>query len=141
MADPQALLITQAAKEAVDFLGIPEADLSLAHAVVYVATAPKSNAVYKAFKAAMKAAQEGSLMPPKTILNAPTRLMKEEGYGAGYRYDHDEPDAFSGQDYFPPALKRRHFYDPVDRGFEREIKKRLDWWEKLRVQRREQENQ
>lgn len=135
-ADPQALVIANAAKEAYDFLGSPEGELALAQAVVYVATAPKSNAVYTAFKAAKRVAKEGgSLVPPKVILNAPTKLMKAEGYGTGYRYDHDEPDAFSGQDYFPEALGRQSFYHPVERGFEREIKKRLDYWARLRAER------
>ncbi|MDR1827790.1 MAG: replication-associated recombination protein A [Methylobacteriaceae bacterium] len=138
LADPNALVIANAAKDTYDFLGSPEGELALAETVVYLATAPKSNAVYTAFSRAMRAAKEyGSLMPPKTILNAPTRLMQEEGYGADYRYDHDEPDAFSGQDYWPRKLKRQHFYHPVDRGFEREIRKRLDWWEKLRKERRD----
>jgi putative ATPase len=137
LADPQALVIANAAKDAFDFLGSPEGELALAQAAVYLATAPKSNAVYTAWKAAMRTAKEhGSLMPPKTILNAPTKLMKSEGYGAGYSYDHDAPDAFSGQDYWPEALGRQHFYAPVDRGFEREVRKRLDWWEKLRRERR-----
>lgn len=135
-ADPQALVVANAAKEAYDFLGSPEGELALAQAVVYVATAPKSNAVYTAFKAAMRVAKEGgSLVPPKVILNAPTKLMKAEGYGTGYRYDHDEPDAFSGQNYFPEALGRQNFYRPVERGFEREIKKRLDYWARLRSER------
>jgi putative ATPase len=136
LADPQALVITLAAKDAYDYLGSPEGELALAEATVYLATAPKSNAVYKAFGAATHAAKEGgSLSPPKTILNAPTKLMKGEGYGAGYRYDHDEADAFSGQDYFPDALGRQSFYDPPERGFEREIRKRLDYWAKLRQDR------
>lgn len=136
MADPQALVITNAAKDAYDYLGSPEGELALAQACVYVATAPKSNALYTAFKAATRTAKEhGSLAPPKIILNAPTKLMKQEGYGSGYRYDHDEPDAFSGQDYFPDALGRQTFYHPPDRGFEREIRKRLDWWAKLRKER------
>ena len=135
-ADPQALVGANAAKEAYDFLGSPEGELALAQAVVYVATAPKSNAVYTAFKAAKRVAKEGgSLVPPKVILNAPTKLMKSEGYGTGYRYDHDEPDAFSGQDYFPEALGRQSFYHPVERGFEREIKKRLDYWARLLAER------
>ena len=138
MADPQALVIANAAKDAFDFLGSPEGELALAQAAVYLATAPKSNALYTAYKAATRVAKEhGSLMPPKTILNAPTKLMKQIGYGESYRYDHDEPDAFSGQDYWPEKLGRREFYDPVDRGFEREIRKRLDWWEKLRKERGE----
>ena len=106
--------------------GSPEGELAIVEAVVYVATAPKSNAVYTAFKTAMAAAKEfGSLVPPRHILNAPTKLMKGEGYGEGYRYDHDEPDAFSGQNYFPDAMGRRSFYQPVERGFEREIRKRM----------------
>jgi len=133
LADPQALVIANAAKDAYDFLGSPEGELAIAQAVIYVATAPKSNAAYAAFGEAMRTAKEaGSLLPPKHILNAPTRLMKEEGYGAGYAYDHDVPDAFSGQDYFPEALGRRQFYDPPERGFEREIRKRLEYWAKLR---------
>jgi len=136
LADPQALTVALAAKDAYDYLGSPEGELALAEAAVYLATAPKSNAVYTAFKAATQVAKEGgSLMPPKTILNAPTGLMRREGYGSGYRYDHDEPDAFSGQDYFPEALGRRTFYDPPDRGFEREIRRRLDYWAKLRQER------
>jgi len=136
LADPQALVICNAAKEAYDFLGSPEGELAIAQAVIYVATAPKSNAAYKAYGAAMAAAKEGgSLLPPKHILNAPTRLMKSEGYGAGYDYDHDAPDVFSGQDYFPEALGRRQFYDPPERGFEREIRKRLEYWAKLRKER------
>ncbi len=136
LADPQALVITNAAKDAYDFLGSPEGELALAEAVIYVATAPKSNATYTAFGAAMRAAKEaGSLLPPKHVLNAPTRLMKTEGYGAGYEYDHDSEDAFSGQDYFPEGLGRQQFYDPPNRGFEREIKTRLDYWAKLRKQR------
>jgi putative ATPase len=137
LADPQALVIANAAKDAYDVLGSPEGELALAEAVVYLATAPKSNAVYTAFKAAMRAAKEGgSLMPPKTILNAPTKLMKSESYGADYRYDHDESEAFSGQDYWPEKLGRQRFYEPVERGFEREIRKRLEWWAKLREERR-----
>ncbi len=136
MADPQALVIANAAKDAYDYLGSPEGELALAQACVYLATAPKSNALYTAFKSAMRTAKEhGSLAPPKHILNAPTKLMKSEGYGTGYRYDHDEPDAFSGQDYFPEALGRQKFYDPPDRGFEREVRKRLDYWAKLRKER------
>jgi putative ATPase len=136
MADPQALVVANAAKDAYDFLGSPEGELAFAEACVYLATAPKSNAVYTAFKAATRAAKEnGSLLPPKHILNAPTKLMKEEDYGAGYRYDHDEADAFSGQDYFPEKMGRQTFYDPPDRGFEREVRKRLDYWAKLRKER------
>lgn len=136
LADPQALVVANAAKDAYDFLGSPEGELALAQACVYLATAPKSNAVYTAYKAARRAAREnGSLLPPKHILNAPTKLMKEESYGAGYRYDHDEPDAFSGQDYFPEKMGRQTYYDPPDRGFEREIRERLDYWAKLRRER------
>jgi putative ATPase len=136
LADPQALVICNAAKEAYDFLGSPEGELAIAQAVIYLATAPKSNAAYKAYGAAMAAAKEGgSLLPPKHILNAPTKLMKSEGYGSGYDYDHDAPDAFSGQDYFPEALGRQQFYDPPERGFEREIRKRLEYWAKLRKER------
>jgi putative ATPase len=138
LADPQALVIANAAKDAYEYLGSPEGELALAQAAVYLATAPKSNAVYTAFKASMQAAKQGgSLLPPKRILNAPTKLMKDEGYNAGYRYDHDEPDAFSGQDYFPDALGRQSFYQPVERGFEREIRKRMDYWSKLRRERGE----
>jgi putative ATPase len=136
LADPQALVIAIAAKDAYDYLGSPEGELALAQATVYLATAPKSNAVYTAFSAATRVAKQGgSLLPPKTILNAPTKLMKGEGYGEGYRYDHDQPEAFSGQDYFPEQLGRQTFYDPPDRGFEREIRKRLDYWAKLRRER------
>jgi putative ATPase len=136
LADPQALVVANAAKDAYDFLGSPEGELALAEAVIYIATAPKSNATYTAFGAAMRTAKEaGSLLPPKHILNAPTRLMKSEGYGSGYAYDHDEQDAFSGQDYFPEQLGRRQFYDPPERGFEREIRKRLEYWAKLRRER------
>ncbi|MBP1882540.1 replication-associated recombination protein A [Sinorhizobium mexicanum] len=136
LADPQALVICNAAKDAYDYLGSPEGELALAEACVYVATAPKSNAVYTAYKSAMRAAKEnGSLLPPKHILNAPTKLMKGEGYSEGYRYDHDEPDAFSGQDYFPEKMGRKTFYDPPERGFERELRKRLEWWAKLRRER------
>jgi putative ATPase len=137
LADPQALVVANAAKDAYDFLGSPEGELALAQAVVYCATAPKSNALYAAYKGATALAKEhGSATPPKTILNAPTRLMKQEGYGQGYRYDHDEPDAFSGQDYWPEKIGRQRLYRPVERGFEREIGKRLDWWERLRRERR-----
>ena len=136
MADPQALVVANAAKDTYDYLGSPEGELALAQACVYLATAPKSNALYVAFKSAMRVAKEaGSLPPPKHILNAPTKLMKEEGYGTGYLYDHDQPDAFSGQDYFPERLGRQKFYDPVDRGFERDIGKRIDYWAKLRAER------
>jgi putative ATPase len=136
MADPQALAVANAAKEAFDFLGSPEGELALAQATIYLATAPKSNAAYAAYGAARRIAKEhGSLMPPKTILNAPTKLMKSIGYGSGYAYDHDAPDAFSGQDYWPEALGRQRFYAPSERGFEREVRKRLEWWQKLRRER------
>ena len=136
MADPQALVVTNAAKDAYDFLGSPEGELAIAQAVIYVATAPKSNAAYLAYGNAMRAAKQGgSLLPPKIILNGSTKLMKSEGYGTDYIYDHDAPDAFSGQNYFPDALGRQTFYDPPDRGFEREIRKRLDYWAKLREER------
>ncbi len=138
-ADPQALPIAIAAAEAYDRLGSPEGELAIAQAVVHLATAPKSNAVYVAFKAAMKAArQSGSAPPPKIILNAPTKLMQQEGYGEGYLYDHDQPDAFSGQHYFPDGMGRMRFYQPPERGFEREINKRLQYWERLRQQRRKE---
>jgi putative ATPase len=136
LADPQALVVANAAKDAYDFLGSPEGELALAEAVIYVATAPKSNATYLAFGAAKRMAKEaGSLLPPKHILNAPTKLMKTEGYGSGYEYDHDAEEAFSGQDYFPEQLGRQKFYDPPERGFEREIRRRLEYWAKLRRER------
>ena len=139
LADPQALLIANAAKDAYDYLGSPEGELAFADACIYLATAPKSNAGYVAFNKALRSAREnGSLMPPKSILNAPTKLMKQEGYSEGYHYDHDEPDAFSGQEYFPEKMGHEHYYDPPERGFEREIRKRLEWWEKLRKERREE---
>ncbi|MFD2239043.1 replication-associated recombination protein A [Aureimonas populi] len=136
LADPNALVVANAAKDAYDYLGSPEGELALAQATVYLAAAPKSNAVYKAFKAAMRTAKEnGSLLPPRHILNAPTKLMKGEGYGAGYRYDHDEPDAFSGQDYFPTELGRQSFYRPTEFGMERRIAERMENWERLRRER------
>ena len=136
LADPEAVHQALAAKDTYDFLGSPEGELAIAQAVVYVASAPKSNALYKAYKAATeRARQTGSLMPPKIILNAPTKLMKQQEYGAGYRYDHDQPDAFSGQNYFPDGLGREKYYDPVERGFEREVKRRLEYWSKLRKDR------
>ena len=137
LADPQALAIANAAKDAYDFLGSPEGELAIAQAVIYLATAPKSNAAYAAYKGAMRTAKEaGSLVPPKHILNAPTKLMKEEGYSEGYEYDHDSEEAFSGQDYFPEKLGRQEFYHPVERGFEREIKKRMEYWAKLRGEKK-----
>jgi putative ATPase len=137
LADPQALVVANAAKDAFDFLGSPEGELALAQVTVYLACAPKSNAVYNAYKAATRAAKAaGSLAPPRTILNAPTGLMRRIGYGEGYRYDHDEPDAFSGQDYWPEALGRQHFYEPTDRGMETRYRERLAYWERLRQERR-----
>ncbi|BCW88964.1 Replication-associated recombination protein A [Alphaproteobacteria bacterium SO-S41] len=136
LADPQALTIAIAAKDTYDFLGSPEGELAIAEALVYCATAPKSNALYKGFGAARGAAKAtGSLMPPKHILNAPTKLMKNEGYGAGYNYDHDAEDGFSGQNYFPDGMDRPALYQPKDKGFEREIAKRLAFWSKLRTER------
>jgi putative ATPase len=136
LADPQALPQCIAAWEAFERLGSPEGELALAQALVYLATAPKSTAVYSALKQAQKKAQEtGSLMPPKCILNAPTKLMQREGYGKGYIYDPDTPESFSGQNYFPEETGRLSFYTPVRRGFEREIEKRLAYWAKLRVQK------
>ncbi len=136
LADPQALVQALAAKDVYDFLGTPEGELALAQATVYLATAPKSNAAYMAYNASMRAAKEhGSLAPPKHILNAPTRLMAEEGYGRDYDYDHNAPDAFSGQNYFPDGMQRQQFYAPPGRGFEAELKKRLEHWAKLRRER------
>ncbi len=136
LADPDALPQSIAAWEAFERLGSPEGELAIAQCVVYLGTAPKSNAAYRAFSAARSAAEEtGSLMPPKHILNAPTRLMKQLGYSKGYEYDHDAPEAFSGQNYFPDGMARQEFYRPVERGFEREIRKRLDYWSKLRAER------
>jgi putative ATPase len=140
LADPAALPQAIAAWEAYDRMGSPEGDLAVAQLVLYLATAPKSNAGYRAFGTAQRAAKEtGSLMPPKHILNAPTRLMKQLGYGKGYEYDHDTEEGFSGQNYFPDGMPRRRFYQPVERGFEREVKKRLESWEKLRAKREEDE--
>ncbi len=136
LADPQALVVCNAARDAYDFLGSPEGELAIAQAVIYVATAPKSNAAYVAYGAARKVAKDaGSLLPPMHILNAPTRLMQDEGYGRGYAYDHDAEDAFSGQNYFPEQLGRQTFYDPPERGFSREMRKRLEYWAKLRRER------
>ena len=136
LADPQAVQQALAAKDTFDFLGSPEGELALAQATVYIATAPKSNALYTAFKAASQRAKEtGSLAPPKIILNAPTKLMKQQEYGAGYQYDHDQPEAFSGQNYFPDGMGREQYYSPVERGFEREVRKRLDYWARLRKER------
>lgn len=133
LADPQAVQHALISYQSYERLGSPEGELNLANTAVYLASAPKSNAVYIAFKKAMAAAEDtGSLPPPKRILNAPTKLMKQQGYGQGYVYDHDAPDAFSGQDYFPESLPRSSYYHPVERGFERDIKKRLEYWTKLR---------
>jgi putative ATPase len=138
MADPQALPFAVTAWENYERLGSPEGELALAQLVIYLATAPKSNAAYVAFGAAKRAAaQYGSLMPPKHILNAPTKLMKDIGYGADYQYDHDSEEGFSGQNYFPDGMKREEFYTPVERGFEREVKKRLDYWAELRRKRQQ----
>lgn len=136
LADPQALTQTLAAWQSFERLGSPEGELALAQAVIYLATAPKSNAAYKAYKESVRSAREtGSLSPPMHILNAPTSLMKDLGYGKGYAYDHDAEDGFSGQNYFPENMPRREFYRPVERGFEREVRKRLDYWGKLRAER------
>ena len=141
MADPQALPFCIAARDAYEMLGTPEGELALAQAVVYLASAPKSNAVYTAFAEARALARSsGSPMPPMVILNAPTKMMKGQGYGEGYIYDHDTPEGFSGQDYFPDKLGRQEFYRPVERGFEREIKKRLDYFARLRAKKRDGED-
>jgi len=133
LADPDALVQALSAWDAYQRLGSPEGELAVAQCVIYLATAPKSNAAYRAFGAAMREAKRtGSLMPPKHILNAPTGLMKDLGYGENYQYDHDAEDAFSGQNYFPDDMARQTFYQPVERGFEREIAKRLAYWAKLR---------
>jgi putative ATPase len=136
LADPNALLQAIAAKDTYDFLGSPEGELALAQATIYLATAPKSNAGYVAFGAARRAAEEGgSLLPPKHILNAPTKLMKQEGYGRGYAYDHNEEEAFSGQNYFPDSMARHSFYAPTAFGYEAEVKARLDRWAELRAKK------
>ncbi|RRN61826.1 replication-associated recombination protein A [Caulobacter sp. 602-1] len=132
-ADPLSLLLTTAAKDAYDFLGSPEGELALAQAVVHMASAPKSNAVYNAYKAARRAAKEtGSLMPPSHILNAPTKLMKSLGYGDGYAYDHDVEGGVSGQNYFPDGMERRRFYDPKSVGAEAKVRERLEAWSQVR---------
>jgi putative ATPase len=136
LADPQAVVQALAAKDVYDFLGSPEGELAIVQAVIYLATAPKSNAAYTAHHLAGRdAKQYGSLMPPMHILNAPTKLMKELGYGKDYAYDHNEEDAFSGQNYFPDNMQRKNYYNPVERGFEREIIKRLDYWNKKRAEK------
>ena len=136
LADPNALTQSVAAWEAYERLGSPEGELALVQCILYLATAPKSNAAYKAEKAAKRLAKEtGSLMPPAHILNAPTKLMKDIGYGSGYAYDHDAEDGFSGQNYFPDDFRRPNIYQPRDTGFEREIAKRLQYWDTLRSKR------
>lgn len=141
LADPHALPQTVAARDAYQMLGSPEGELALAQAVIYLAAAPKSNAVYTAFKSATRLAKKtGSPTPPKVILNAPTKLMKDTGYGEGYVYDHDTPDGFSGQEYFPEKIGRQTFYQPVERGFERDIKKRLDYFVRLRSKKADEDN-
>ncbi len=135
-ADPMALVLANAAKDTYDFLGSPEGEIALAQLVVHLASAPKSNAVYTAFTAAQKAAREtGSLAPPAHILNGPTRLMKDLGYGKGYAYDHDEDSGFSGQNYFPDGMARRTFYKPTGRGAEARIKERIEFWSAERDKR------
>lgn len=142
LADPQALIHAVAAQQSYERLGSPEGELSLANAATYLATAPKSNAVYTAWKKAENAAKtSGSLTPPQHILNAPTALMKDQGYGKGYQYDHDSPHGFSGQTYFPEKMGRQTYYHPVERGFERDIQKRLEYWEKLREAFRKEEKE
>ena len=136
LADPNALLQCLAAKEMYDFLGSPEGEIGIVQACLYLATAPKSNATYAAQKAAWRSAKEtGSLMPPPHILNAPTRLMKDIGYGKGYAYDHDADEGFSGQDYWPEEMERQTFYEPADRGFEAKIRERIAYWNELREKR------
>jgi putative ATPase len=136
LADPQALTQCIAAKEAYQYLGSPEGELAIVQACLYCAAAPKSNAAYAAQKAAWKSAREtGSLMPPQNILNAPTKLMKDIGYGEGYSYDHDAEGGFSGDNYWPEGMEPQAYYQPVERGFEREVKKRMDYWERLRRER------
>ncbi len=138
LADPQALPLAIAGRQTYETLGSPEGELALAQVAVYLALAPKSNALYTAFGAALESASEtGHLDPPPTILNAPTKLMKEMGYGEGYLYDHDTPKGFSGQNYFPSELGRKNYYQPVERGFEREMKKRIDYFSKLRSLRKD----
>lgn len=136
LADPQALTQCLAAKQAYEFLGSPEGELAIVQACLYLATAPKSNAIYKAQKSATSAAkQSGSLMPPQNILNAPTKLMKEIGYGEGYSYDHEADDGFSGDNYWPEEMEPQSFYEPEERGFERKIRERIAYWDKLRKER------
>jgi putative ATPase len=137
LADPQALVQCIAAKDTYDFLGSPEGEIAIVQACLYLATAPKSNAAYVAQKAAWRSAKEtGSLMPPRNILNAPTKLMKQIGYGKGYRYDHDAPEGFSGDNYWPEEMQPQKFYEPTDRGFEKKIADRIAWWEERRAELR-----
>jgi putative ATPase len=136
LADPQALVQALSAWDAYDRLGSPEGELAIAQCVIYLGTAPKSNAAYEAMSGANEAARKtGSLTPPKHILNAPTRLMKDLGYGKGYNYDHNTAEGFSGQNYFPDGMARERFYQPVERGFEREILKRIEYWDRLRTKK------
>jgi putative ATPase len=136
LADPAALTQCLAAKEAYEFLGSPEGELAIVQACVYCAAAPKSNAAYAAQKASFASAKKtGSLMPPPHILNAPTSLMKDIGYGEGYAYDHNDPDGFSGDDYWPEGMEPQVYYEPVERGFERKVKERIAYWNKLRADR------
>jgi putative ATPase len=137
LADPGALPFALAAWDAYERIGSPEADLIVVQLVIYLATAPKSNAAYVAYNAVKRVAEEsGSLAPPKHILNAPTKLMRELGSGEGYQYDHDTQDGFSGKNYFPDGMARQEFYKPVERGFERDIKKRIDYWNNLRTKKK-----
>ena len=138
LADPQALVQCLAAKDAYEFLGSPEGELAIVQACLYLATAPKSNAAYAAQKAAWRSAREtGSLMPPQNILNAPTKLMKDIGYGAGYAYDHDADEGFSGANYWPEEMQPQSYYEPVERGFERKVRERIAYWERLRAERKD----
>ena len=133
LADPQALVQYLSAKDSFDFLGSPEGELAIVQACLYCATAPKSNAAYVAQKAAWRSAREtGSLMPPMNIVNAPTKLMKDVGYGKGYAYDHDAEDGFSGANYWPEEMRPQTFYEPVERGFEAKLRERLAWWDARR---------
>ena len=136
LADPNALTQCLAAKEMYDFLGSPEGEIGIVQACLYLATAPKSNATYMAQKSAWRSAKEtGSLMPPATILNAPTRLMKDIGYGKGYAYDHDSDEGFSGADYWPEGMTAEDFYQPAGRGFEAKVAERIAYWNELRAKR------
>jgi putative ATPase len=140
LADPQALQQCLLAKDAFDFLGSPEGELAIVQACLYLATAPKSNAVYLAQKEAWKSAKaHGSLSPPPHILGAPTKLMRDLGHGAGYAYDHDQPEAFSGQNYWPEGMTAQTYYRPTSRGFEKRLAERLAWWDEMRQERQQQE--